>query len=57
MLTLRDCSFHKYGQRGCSTATNPDAVTPLTLLMDPNPEEYDWLDTVAQVAKRKVLFR
>ncbi|KNC95860.1 uncharacterized protein SPPG_08725 [Spizellomyces punctatus DAOM BR117] len=44
-------SFHKYGQRGCSTATNPDAVTPLTLLADPAPEEYVWIDSLVQVAQ------
>ncbi|KAJ3149341.1 hypothetical protein HDU86_006976 [Geranomyces michiganensis] len=43
-------SFHKYGQQGCSTATNPNAVTPLTLMMDPAPDEYAWLQPMGDVA-------
>ncbi|KAJ3013562.1 hypothetical protein HKX48_005672 [Thoreauomyces humboldtii] len=43
-------SFHKYGQAGCSTKTNPNAVTPYTLLDDPNPDEYEWLDALAASA-------
>ncbi|KAJ3166417.1 hypothetical protein HDU88_003285 [Geranomyces variabilis] len=43
-------SFHKYGQQGCSTITHPDAVTPLTLMMDPAPDEYAWLQPMGDVA-------
>ncbi|KAI8918483.1 hypothetical protein DFJ77DRAFT_455773 [Powellomyces hirtus] len=44
-------AFHKYGQQGCSVYTNPNAVTPLTLMQDPEPEEYEWLDAIAQTSK------
>ncbi|KAI9106193.1 hypothetical protein DFS34DRAFT_589444 [Phlyctochytrium arcticum] len=43
-------SFHKYGQRGCSTLTNPDAVTPATLMADPTPAIYDWVSQAATLA-------
>ncbi|KAJ3186587.1 hypothetical protein HDU85_007407 [Gaertneriomyces sp. JEL0708] len=40
-------SFHKYGERGCSIQTNPNAVTVVTLMTTPSSREFEWLDGVS----------
>ncbi|KAI8820157.1 uncharacterized protein EV422DRAFT_81061 [Fimicolochytrium jonesii] len=48
--TTRFISFHKYGMRGCSTLTNPDAVTPEIMMEDPSPDEYEWFTPLGKIA-------